>query len=82
MRDVLRVGRSGPVSQDGETEGDVTSSHAFYDLSLGNVYTSSIVEIWRGEPYRRYRNYLRKHLLPICQSCCLFYNEKPPWSGT
>ena len=68
------------ISTEISARGDVTSCHAFYDLSLGNVYTSSIVEIWRGERYTRYRNYLRKSLLPICQSCCLFYNEKPPGS--
>ena len=68
------------ISTEISARGDVTSCHAFYDLSLGNVYTSSIVDIWRGERYTRYRNYLRKSLLPICQSCCLFYNEKPPWS--
>jgi len=47
-------------------------------LTLGNVNESSIGEIWRGERYAKYRNYLRKNLLPVCQSCCLFYNEKPP----
>jgi radical SAM protein with 4Fe4S-binding SPASM domain len=65
------------ISTEISARGDVTSCHAFYDLSLGNVYTSSIVDIWRGEQYTRYRKYLRKNLLPICQSCCLFYNEKP-----
>jgi radical SAM protein with 4Fe4S-binding SPASM domain len=66
------------ISTEISASGDVTSCHAFYDLSLGNVYTSSIVDIWRGERYTRYRKYLRKSLLPICQSCYLFYNEKPP----
>jgi radical SAM protein with 4Fe4S-binding SPASM domain len=66
------------ISTEISARGDVTSCHAFYDLSLGNVNTSSIVDIWRGERYARYRKYLRKNLLPICQSCSLFYNEKPP----
>jgi radical SAM protein with 4Fe4S-binding SPASM domain len=68
------------ISTEISARGDVTSCHAFYDLSLGNVYDSSILDIWRGERYTRYRKYLRKSLLPICQSCCLFYNEKPPRS--
>lgn len=66
------------ISTEVSARGDVTTCHAFYDLSLGNVHTASIVDIWRGERYARYRQFLRKSLLPVCQSCCLFYNEKPP----
>jgi hypothetical protein len=69
------------ISTEISARGDVTSGHAFYDLSLGNVYKSTVVGIWRGERYAQYRKYLRKSLLPICQSCCLFYNEKPRGSG-
>ncbi|MGG1618894.1 radical SAM/SPASM domain-containing protein [Paenibacillus sp. NRS-1782] len=65
------------VSTEINARGDVTSCHAFYDLTLGNVNESSISEIWNGEKYKQYRRYLRKQLFPICQSCCLFYNEKP-----
>ncbi|RCW43485.1 radical SAM protein [Paenibacillus prosopidis] len=65
------------VSTEINAQGDVTSCHAYYDLTLGNVNEASIAEIWRGEKYTQYRNYLRKQLLPICQGCCLFYNEKP-----
>jgi radical SAM protein with 4Fe4S-binding SPASM domain len=68
------------ISTEISAQGEVTSCHAFYDLSLGNVYQTSIVDIWRGDRYTRYRNYLRKNLLPICQSCCLFYHERAPGS--
>lgn len=63
------------ISTEVNARGDVTTCHAFYDLALGNVYQSSIVDIWRGERYTRYRNHLRKNLLPICQSCVLFYED-------
>jgi radical SAM protein with 4Fe4S-binding SPASM domain len=66
------------ISTEINARGDVTSCHAFYDLTLGNVHETSLGEIWRGERYTRYRNYLRKNLFPVCQACCLFYNEKPP----
>ncbi len=66
------------ISTEVSARGDVTSCHAFYDLTLGNVNQQSLGEIWRGRAYERYRGYLRRHLLPICQACCLFYNEKPP----
>jgi radical SAM protein with 4Fe4S-binding SPASM domain len=69
------------ISTEVSARGDVTSCHAFYDLSLGNVYESSIVDIWRGERYVRYRNYLRRNLLPICTSCVLFHEETPSRSG-
>lgn len=69
------------ISTEINARGDVTSCHAFYDLTLGNVYESSLGEIWRGEGYVKYRQHLRKNLFPICQACCLFYNEKPPVSG-
>jgi radical SAM protein with 4Fe4S-binding SPASM domain len=61
------------VSTEINARGDVTSCHAFYDLTLGNVYESSIVDIWRGARYKQYRDYLRAHMLPICKSCMLFY---------
>lgn len=68
------------ISVEISARGDVTTCHAFYDLSLGNVYDSKIGDIWRGEKYRKYRDYLRKNLFPICHACSLFYNEKPPGS--
>lgn len=69
------------ISTEINARGDVTSCHAFYDLTLGNVYQSSIGEIWRGERYMKYRQHLRKALFPVCQACCLFYNKKPRMGG-
>lgn len=66
------------ISMEINARGDATSCHAFYDLTLGNVNETPILEIWRGEKYERYRKYLRRNLFPICQACCLYYNEKPP----
>jgi radical SAM protein with 4Fe4S-binding SPASM domain len=65
------------VSTEINARGDVTSCHAYYDLTLGNVYEQSLLEIWNGDRYADYRNHLKKQLFPICQGCCLFYNEKP-----
>jgi radical SAM protein with 4Fe4S-binding SPASM domain len=63
------------VSTEISARGDVTSCHSFYDLTLGNVNETALLDIWRGDRYARYRRYLRKNLLPICPACCLFYNE-------
>ncbi|WP_248925702.1 radical SAM protein [Paenibacillus hamazuiensis] len=65
------------ISAEINARGDVTSCHNFYDLTLGNVYEASITNIWNGQKYKEYRDYLRKTLFPICPGCCLYYNEKP-----
>lgn len=64
------------LSTEVNARGDVTSCHAYYDLSLGNIYEQSLQEIWRGPKYKEYRTYLKKNLLPICTGCCLFYNDE------
>lgn len=63
------------LSTEVNARGDVTSCHAYYDLSLGNIYEQSLQEIWSGPKYKEYRKYLKKNLLPICTGCCLFYND-------
>ncbi len=55
--------------------GDVTVCHSFYDLSLGNVYQESILDIWNGERMKNVRNHLRKELYPICTACSKYYNN-------
>src|SRR5581483_6347136 len=70
------------ISTEINSHGQVTTCHAFYDLSLGNVYESSLIDIWRSERYTHYRNHLRKALLPICQSCVLFYEDYRPASSS
>jgi radical SAM protein with 4Fe4S-binding SPASM domain len=70
------------ISTEINARGDVTSCHAFYDLTLGNVYESSIIDIWRGDRYAHYRRHLRKNLLPICQSCVLFYEDQGALQGS
>lgn len=65
------------ISTEVSARGEVTSCHAYYDLTLGNVNETSLLDIWNGQRYSEYRKHLKKELLPICQGCCLFYNEKP-----
>ncbi|QJC51171.1 radical SAM protein [Paenibacillus albicereus] len=59
------------LSTEINARGDVTSCHALYDLSLGNVYEERLLDIWNGPRYKQYRNYLKKNAFPICQACCL-----------
>ena len=64
------------LSTEVNARGDVTSCHAYYDLSLGNIYEQSLLEIWSGPKYKEFRKYLKKNLLPICTGCCLFYYDE------
>ena len=53
--------------------GAVAPCHIFYDLTLGNLQSQSIREIWNGGAFNHFRSYMQKHLLPICPACCQFY---------
>jgi radical SAM protein with 4Fe4S-binding SPASM domain len=61
------------VSAEISARGDVTTCHTFYDLSLGNIHKTSLLEIWRGARLARLREQLREGLLPICTACCRYH---------
>lgn len=56
-------------------KGDVSPCHTFYDLTLGSIYEQEILDIWNGLRYEKYRNYMRKNLLPICTACSRYYAD-------
>lgn len=53
--------------------GDVSPCHAFYDLTFGNINDTSIPYIWNSSKYKKYRNYMKRNLLPICTACSRYY---------
>lgn len=55
--------------------GDVSPCHTFYDYTVGNVNRDSILDIWRGEEFEKFRNYTKKNLLPICTACSRYYSD-------
>lgn len=59
-------------------QGDVAPCHTYYDLSFGNIKDDKLLDIWNSEAYNRYREYMKKNMLPICTSCCRYftYNTK------
>lgn len=69
------------ISAEVSARGEVTTCHAFYDLSMGNIAEQSLRDIWNGERYGKFRSEMRKGLLPICHACCLYYNERPPYQA-
>lgn len=62
------------VSVDIVANGDVAPCHIFYDLVLGNLYENNIADIWNGEKYMRFRDYMEsKKFMSICPGCCILY---------
>jgi radical SAM protein with 4Fe4S-binding SPASM domain len=62
------------VSAEIVANGDVAPCHVFYDLVLGNLHENSISEIWNGEKFQRFRNYMElKKFMSICPGCCILY---------
>jgi len=62
------------VSTEIVANGDVAPCHIFYDLVLGNLYENSITDIWNGEKYKKFRDYMElKKFMPICPGCCILY---------
>jgi len=54
--------------------GEVTTCHSFYDISIGNIYEHTLLDIWRGERAGKVRSHLREELFPICTACCRYYS--------
>lgn len=61
------------LSAEISARGDVTTCHTFYDLTLGNIYQQSLLDIWKGERITQLRKSLRDGLMPICTACCRYY---------
>ena len=54
--------------------GDLAPCHVFFDLIMGNLHTQSFEEIWNGNNYRKFRDYMKQHkLMSICPGCCILY---------
>ena len=53
--------------------GDVTTCHSFYDITVGNIYDRSLIDIWHGERASEVRSHLRRELFSICTACTRYY---------
>ena len=54
--------------------GDLAPCHVYYDLVIGNLYEQSFEEIWNGDKYQRFREYmLQNKFMSICPGCCILY---------
>lgn len=55
--------------------GDVSPCHTFYDLTFGNIHQQGVLDIWNNSSYQKFRQYMRKNLLPICPACSRYYRD-------
>jgi radical SAM protein with 4Fe4S-binding SPASM domain len=53
--------------------GDVTTCHSFYDVTVGNIYDRSLIDIWHGDRAAEFRSHLRRELFSICTGCTRYY---------
>ena len=54
--------------------GDLAPCHVYYDLIMGNLHEQSFEEIWNGDRYQRFREYmLQNKFMSICPGCCILY---------
>lgn len=56
--------------------GLVAPCHSFYDLTFGSIYEESLLGIWRGDSYKKFRSLCRHNSVPNCYACCLFYHNR------
>ena len=62
------------LSVDITATGDLAPCHVFFDLVMGNLHTQSFEEIWNGNNYRKFRDYMNQNkLMSICSGCCILY---------
>jgi radical SAM protein with 4Fe4S-binding SPASM domain len=54
--------------------GEVTTCHSFYDITIGNIYDRSLIDIWHGERAGAVRSHLRRELFSMCTACARYYN--------
>jgi len=50
--------------------GDLVACSDFPDYVCGNIKNDSFKDIWYGEKYRKFRDFILKEDFPICSRCC------------
>ena len=54
-------------------DGEVTPCILYPDLIVGNLHNKGLMEIWNSEEFSNFRQFRRKHVLPICAKCNSLY---------
>ena len=53
--------------------GSVFACKHFHEFTMGNVFDSSLKEIWNGENYHRFRQQLNNDIMPVCSKCSVLH---------
>lgn len=56
--------------------GDVYPCTDYADYKLGNIYTESFSEIFNGDRAEKFRSYLKKENLAVCNRCTRIFADK------
>jgi radical SAM protein with 4Fe4S-binding SPASM domain len=54
-------------------DGRVTPCIQYPDITFGSLRESSVMAIWNGEPFARFRKRISERLLPVCSRCYCLY---------
>ena len=54
-------------------DGAVSPCILYPDLTLGNLYDKSVMELWNSPAYAHFRQLRRETILPICSKCDALY---------
>jgi len=60
-----------------KSDGSVIPAHGrCYNIDIGNIYESSLKDIWNGQIIKRFRSTVSKNggFLPACSRCCSAFN--------
>jgi MoaA/NifB/PqqE/SkfB family radical SAM enzyme len=51
--------------------GDLGITTRCFNLKIGNIHNAAFLEVWNGEPMKKFRRLLRKNkAFPACSRCC------------
>jgi len=68
MRTCQAMNRVGQILADGSV---TVSTRCLSTIRFGKVTEKSFTEIWRGQAFEQFRNYMRRiKLMPACMRCC------------
>lgn len=74
MRDLYETCIVPWLAVDITASGDLAPCHVFFDLVMGNLHAQTFEEIWNGNNYRKFRDYMKQNkLMSICPGCCIIY---------
>jgi len=53
-----------------KANGDIAVGHICYPLAMGNITQQTFQEIWNGQKFNEFRNFISGGLTPACTRCC------------